>query len=81
MVKIFGKIQHKRGVEGTGPEGCKAGFRSDAWKWLLGIVVRGIGHEGQNLQIDYGNSGVGDWKFEGEEKKMGYKFRIVGGRN
>ena len=33
----------------------------DACKFLLGIVVRGIGHEGQILQISFGDSGEGDW--------------------
>ena len=42
MVKIFGNIQHKLGVEETGS--------------LLGTVMRGIGHEGQNWWV-----GVGWW--------------------
>ena len=50
--QMFGKIQHKLGVEGTGLEGFKGGVRSDACKSLLGIVVRGIRYEGQNLQIE-----------------------------
>ena len=51
MVKMFRKIQHKLGVERSGPEGFKGGVRSDACKSLLGIVVRGIIYEGQYLQI------------------------------
>ena len=43
LVKMFGKINHKFGIEGTGPEGFKGGVRSDACKSLLGIVLRGIG--------------------------------------
>ena len=39
MDKMFGKIQHKLGVEGTEPEGFKGGFRSDACKSILGTVV------------------------------------------
>ena len=58
MVKLFGKIKHILGVEGTEPEGFKKRVRSDACKLLLGIVVRGIKHEGQNLQITFGDSGA-----------------------
>ena len=50
MVKMFGKIQHKLGVERTGPEWFKGGVRSDGCKSLLGIVVRRIGHEGKNCK-------------------------------
>ena len=39
MDKMIGKIQHKLGVEGIGPEGFKGGVRSDTCKSLLGIVV------------------------------------------
>ena len=49
MFKMIGKIQHKLGVEGTGPEGFKKGVRSDDCKSLLGTVVSGIGHEGENF--------------------------------
>ena len=38
-------------VERSEPEGFKGEVRSDAYKSLLGIVVRGIRYEGLNLQI------------------------------
>ena len=41
MDKMIRKIQHKLGVEGTGPAGFKRGVRSDACKSLSGIVVKG----------------------------------------
>ena len=41
VIKMFGKIQHTLGVEGTGHEGFKGGVKSDACKSLLGTVVRG----------------------------------------
>ena len=72
MDKILGKIQHKLGVEGTGPEGYKGGIRSDAcksfwgqwlgrldmkdktWKSVPWTMVRGIGHERENLWVGGG---------------------------
>ena len=41
MVKMFGKIQHKHGFEGTGPDGLKEGVKCDVCKLLSGIMVKG----------------------------------------
>ena len=57
MINLFGKIQQKLGVEETEPEGFRGGVRSHACKSLLGRVMGGIGHEEQNLQIAFGDSG------------------------
>ena len=68
MDKMFWKIQHKLGVEGTGPEGFMRGvrrldMRDKTCKSLLVATVRRIGHEGQNFEIAFGD--IGAVMFEG----------------